>query len=112
MQETIFGRALTRLGVATASPGAFVVLLVYVALWPIFDPKSFDWHGFATVLTWAMTLMIQRSEHRDTQAIHAKLDELLRAHGETDEGLQTIDEREPEEIERRRERATRGKPGK
>jgi low affinity Fe/Cu permease len=25
-----------------------------------------------------MTLFIQRAEHRDTQAIHAKLDELLR----------------------------------
>jgi low affinity Fe/Cu permease len=28
-----------------------------------------------------MTLIIQRAEHRDTQAIHAKLDELLRAEG-------------------------------
>jgi low affinity Fe/Cu permease len=25
-----------------------------------------------------MTLFVQRAEHRDTQAIHAKLDELLR----------------------------------
>jgi len=27
-----------------------------------------------------MTLFVQRSEHRDTQAIQAKLDELLRTH--------------------------------
>ncbi len=26
-----------------------------------------------------MTLFIQRAEHRDTQAIHAKLDELLQS---------------------------------
>jgi low affinity Fe/Cu permease len=28
-----------------------------------------------------MTLFIQRAEHRDTQAIHAKSDELLRVEG-------------------------------
>jgi low affinity Fe/Cu permease len=28
-----------------------------------------------------MTLLIQRAEHRDTQGIHLKLDELLRADG-------------------------------
>ena len=29
-----------------------------------------------------MTLVIQRAEHRDTQAIHAKLDEVLHALGD------------------------------
>jgi hypothetical protein len=38
----------------------------------IFDPSSFDWHAIATMATWFMTLIIQRAEHRDTQAIHAK----------------------------------------
>jgi low affinity Fe/Cu permease len=36
-------------------------------------------YAIATLATWMMTLFIQRSEHRDTQAIHAKLDELLRS---------------------------------
>jgi low affinity Fe/Cu permease len=35
----------------------------------------------ATLSTWFMTLVIQRAENRDTQALHAKLDELLRVHG-------------------------------
>lgn len=52
-----------------------------------------------------MTLFIQRAEHRDTQAIHAKLDELLRAEGEADERLATLDRKEPEEIEKHRDRA-------
>jgi low affinity Fe/Cu permease len=46
--------------------------------WLVFEPASFGWHGAAIVATLLMTLFIQRSEHRDTQAIHAKLDELLR----------------------------------
>jgi hypothetical protein len=44
------------------------------------DPGSFNWHAIATLAVWCMTLFIQRGEHRDTQAIHAKLDELLKGH--------------------------------
>jgi hypothetical protein len=51
----------------------------YAVLWLAFEPRGFGWHGAATIATQFMTLFIQRSEHRDTQAIHAKLDELLRA---------------------------------
>src|SRR5580704_7267958 len=53
--------------------------------------------GSATVATWIMTLFIQRAEHRDTQAIHAKLDELLRAEGKARDELTMVDQREPEE---------------
>ena len=49
-----------------------------------------------------MTLFIQRAEHRDTQAIHAKLVELLRATGEARSDLDRLDREEPEEIERHR----------
>ena len=49
-----------------------------------------------------MTLLIQRAEHRDTQAIHAKLDELLSATTNARAELSQLDEEEPEEIERRR----------
>ena len=47
-----------------------------------------------------MTLLIQRSEHRDTQAIHAKLDELLRARTDARTNLTHIDDQQPEDIER------------
>jgi low affinity Fe/Cu permease len=52
-----------------------------------------------------MTLFIQRAEHRDTQAIHAKLDELLRVDDNARTELSEIDESEPEEIERDRKAA-------
>lgn len=69
---------LTQIGVSTSHPLAFVVVGVYVAAWLLFEPQSFGWQSAATVATWIMTLFIQRAEHRDTQAIHAKLDGLLR----------------------------------
>jgi low affinity Fe/Cu permease len=54
-----------------------------------------------------MTLVIQRAEHRDTQAIHAKLDELLKVHGDAKNSLMIIDDKDAEEVERERARVRR-----
>jgi low affinity Fe/Cu permease len=96
---------LTLIGVSTSHPLAFVMVAMYVALWLIFDPRSFNWQGIATIATWIMTLFIQRAGHRDTQAIHAKLDGLLRASGGADSDLALLDQQEPEEIEAHRDNA-------
>lgn len=71
----------------TSSPWAFVVLGICVTGWLTFEPETLDWYGLATVAIWAMPHFTQRAEHRDTQALQAKLDE-----------------QEPEEIEKERER--------
>jgi low affinity Fe/Cu permease len=97
-------RLITRLGVYTASPLAFVVLIAYAVLWYIFKPETLEWHAVATLATLCMTLVIQRAEHCDTQAIHAKLDEILHALGDARNEMTSVDEEEPEEIEKRRDR--------
>jgi low affinity Fe/Cu permease len=101
-------RTLTELGVVTARPVAFVALGVYLACWIAFDRESLDMHGVAAFGAWLMTLLIQRAAHRDTQAIQAKLDELLRAHAEARTDLRDLDAEEPEDIERHRERQRPG----
>ena len=93
----LIGRGLTALGVWTARPTAFVIVAAYGAAWAFI--QGIDWHAIATLATWLMTLLIQRAEHRDTQAIHAKLDELLRADREADTDLRSLDQAQPEEIE-------------
>jgi low affinity Fe/Cu permease len=93
---------LTRLGELAAHPAAFGVVAVYAAAWFFFSPSTFGWSAIATSATWMMTLFITRTEHRDTQAIQAKLDELLRSHGEARTELTTIDEKDVEEIEEHR----------
>jgi low affinity Fe/Cu permease len=98
----VLRRWLTAIGVSTSHPLAFLVVGVYVALWLIFDPASFGWQSIATVATWIMTLFIQCAETRDTLAIHAKLDELLRAEQCASTELTTLDQKEPEEIVRHR----------
>jgi low affinity Fe/Cu permease len=97
---------LTHFGTLTASPAAFTVVILYGISWLFFSPETLEWHGFATLVTWMMTLFIQRAEHRDTQAIHAKLDELLHVHGNARNELTQLDEKEPEEIEQFRDSHT------
>jgi low affinity Fe/Cu permease len=96
--------ALTRVGESTTHPGAFAVVAVYAVAWLIFSPDTFGWAAIATLATWLMTLFINRTEHRDTQAIHAKIDELLRTQGKARAELTTLDERDVEDIEEHRRR--------
>lgn len=101
----LFRGVLTKLGVLSAHPAAFVLVLLYGVAWAMFDPADFNWHSVATLATLFMALLIQRAEHRDTQAIHAKLDELLHVSGGASNALTKMDEHEPETIERYRDAA-------
>jgi low affinity Fe/Cu permease len=99
----------TQLGALAAHPTAFFIVCAYGVLWFLFERETFNWHAVATLATWTMTLFIQRSEHRDTQAIHAKLDELLRSDPKAETELARLDDEEPEQIEEvRRKRAKHG----
>lgn len=104
MNHAGLGSVLTAIGVATARPAAILAVPVYAAGWAYFEPETFDWHAIAVLAAWAMTFLIQRAAHRDTQAIHAKLDEMLREHPETRGELQNLDDEEPEDIEEHRRR--------
>jgi low affinity Fe/Cu permease len=95
---------LTHLGTLAAHPSAFLIVAVYAVSWMALSPDTLDWHGATTLVVWCMTLLIQRAEHRDTQAIHAKLDELLSADARARSEVAHVDDKEPEEIERFRER--------
>jgi low affinity Fe/Cu permease len=103
-------RLLTDAGTWLSRPWAVGAVLIYAVLWLIFDRGNFGWHGVATIATLLMTLFIQRSEHGDTQAIHAKLDELLLASGKAQNRLTALDEKEPEQVEKFRSDAQRRRP--
>jgi low affinity Fe/Cu permease len=94
---------LTHMGVLAARPGAFLVFAFYAAGWIAFG-DGLRWHSIATLATWGMTLVIQRAEHRDTQAIHAKLDEILKANNAANNQIMGIDDKDAEEVESAREK--------
>jgi low affinity Fe/Cu permease len=96
---------LTRCGTLAAHPGAFAILVIYAILWFVFDRDTLDWNSVATLAIWFMTLLIQRAEHRDTQALQAKLDELLHVQSRANNALTKIDDQEPEDIVRHRTKA-------
>lgn len=100
--NTLLGRALTRLGVALSHPAAFVAAFAYMLVWLVAEPHTFDMHGMVALAALFMTLFIQRAAHRDTQALHAKLDELLRVQHNARDELASVDAEEPELIEKRR----------
>jgi low affinity Fe/Cu permease len=93
----------THLGQAAGHPAAFVIVIAYALLWLLFDRASFDWNAVATLAVWVMTLFIQRTNRRDSLALHAKLDELLRVDRNARSELAQLDEQEPEAIERHRD---------
>jgi low affinity Fe/Cu permease len=68
--------------------------------WLVIQPETFDWHAAATVATLYIALFIQRATHRDTQALHAKVDELIHADSRARNVLTEVDKEEPEDIER------------
>lgn len=105
MAMQLIRQGLTTLGVWTSQPWAFLTVPIYGVLWFVFDRESLNWHGLALLATWFMTLVIQRAQHRDVQALHAKLDELLRAEGAARSELSDIDRKESEDIEKHREQA-------
>jgi low affinity Fe/Cu permease len=94
----------TAIGGFASQPAAFLIVLVYGVAWYIFEHSTFDWHAVATLIVWTMTLFIQRADRRDTLALHAKLDELLKVNRRARTELAQIDEEEPEDIEKIRDR--------
>ena len=94
---------LTQIGVLTSRPVAFAIFVAYAIAWLALG-DGLKWHSIAVMATWGMTLVIQRAEHRDTQAIHAKLDELLKAVGGADNEVIDIDDKDAEDVERERKR--------
>jgi low affinity Fe/Cu permease len=97
----------TAIGQAAGHPAAFAFVLLYAVLWLTFDAATFDWNAVATLAVWVMTLFIQRANRRDTLALHAKLDELLRVDSDARSELARLDEQEPEVIEQHRDTEVR-----
>jgi low affinity Fe/Cu permease len=97
----------TQIGQAAGHPAAFLVVAVYAGMWLIFSPATFEWNAVATIAVFAMTLLIQRANRRDTLALHAKLDELLRVDNDARTALTQLDEQEPEAIEQHRDEEVR-----
>ena len=93
-------------GSVTAFALAMLVVIVWAATGPLFD-FSDTWqlviNTGTTIVTFLMVFLIQNTQNRDSQAIHAKLDELVIHLSGADNKLVGAEDLSDEELHRLKE---------
>jgi low affinity Fe/Cu permease len=87
-------------------PGAFMLALAAVVMWAITGP-IFNWsQGWllavntgTSIVTFLIVFLIQHTQKRDTQAIHLKLDELIRVDRAARNELISLEEKSETEVQ-------------
>ena len=104
---TRFAKWISRI---TGRPIAFVICVMIIFIWAITGPIfgfSDTWqlviNTSTTVITFLMVFLIQNTQNRDSEAIHLKLDELIRANRGAHNALLDMEELEEEDLDRLRE---------
>lgn len=84
-----------------------MVAVLIIAIWAITGPIfgfSDTWqlviNTGTTIVTFLMVFLIQSTQNRDSEAMHIKLDELIRAIDGAHNGLLTLEDLEQAELDR------------
>ena len=100
----------TRFASATAHysghPATFVVAIVLLVLWaasgPVFgfnDTWQLVVNTSTTIITFLMVFLIQNTQNRDSEALHIKMDELIRVTEKANNALMDIEELGAKELD-------------
>ena len=95
----------------TGRPGTFVLAALIVIVWAMSGPifhYSDTWqlviNTGTTIITFLMVFLIHNTQNRDSQSIHVKLDEIIRALEGAHNALLDLDEVDDETLEKMRVR--------
>jgi low affinity Fe/Cu permease len=89
----------------TGRPFAFLTAVTMVGVWAVTGPYfrySTDWqlviNTGTTIITFLMVFLIQNTQNRDSEAMHLKLDELIRATQGAHNALLDLEELEDRDL--------------
>jgi len=103
----LFSNFAKRTARASGHPAAFVLAVLVIVAWGITGPVfgfSDTWqlviNTGTTIVTFLMVFLIQNTQNRDSEAVHIKLDELIRAMQGAHNALLTLEDLEQGELDR------------
>lgn len=91
---------------ATGSSAAFIIALLVIVVWAVTGPifqYSDTWqlviNTGTTIVTFLMVFLIQKTQNKDSKAIHLKLNEILASHQGASNRMVDIEELTEEELD-------------
>src|SRR5688572_24184057 len=110
IRMNMFDRAATYVARLTGHASSFALACLVIVIWGATGPflgYSDTWqlviNTSTTIVTFLMVFLIQNTQNRDSEALHLKIDELLRALDAADTRLVDLEERSEQELARLRE---------
>ena len=110
-QHHVFERVARAVSKVMGSAAAFVVAIGIVVLWAASGPLfgfSQTWqlviNTGTTIVTFLMVFLIQNTQNRDAEAMHVKMDELIRALEGAHNALLDLEELADEDLDEVRDR--------
>ncbi|MBS7696563.1 MULTISPECIES: low affinity iron permease family protein [unclassified Chelatococcus] len=101
-----FGHFASKTARLAGSPAAFASACIIVVIWAVSGPFlgfSEVWqltiNTGTTIITFLMVFIIQNTQNRDAQAMHIKLDELIRATTRAQNSLLDLEELSEKELD-------------
>jgi low affinity Fe/Cu permease len=107
----VFDRAAVHIARLVGHPASFALAFLAILVWAGLGPiagYSDTWqlivNTSTTIVTFLMVFLIQNTQNRDSNALHLKIDELLRALDAADTRLVDLEERSEAELQQLHDR--------